>query len=174
MQDLTQSFALEMSNVRPDPNVCFLLDQIKTDLNLAQGEINMVIPDMPNVPPQNVPGIIAQANQAQAGSTRTIGVCHPAPSNEYSGDNGLVPITSAQAYFDLFEHRYVSGTATTTILQQPKHGALRLLAEADGNTFGEGRFVAADQLYVYLPEQGYLGKDSATTKIAKIGVRPYI
>ena len=125
----------------------------------------MLIADMPNVPPQNVPAIIAQANQTQAGratTTRAIGVCHPAPSNEYSGDNGLAPLTSAQAYFRLFEHRTVTGPATITIQQQPKHGVLRLLTEADGNTFGEGRFVAADQLYVYLPEQGYLGDDRGT------------
>ncbi len=31
----------------------------------------MYIPDMPNVPPQNVPVIIAQANQAQAGNATT-------------------------------------------------------------------------------------------------------
>jgi hypothetical protein len=125
----------------------------------------MFIPDMPNVPPQDVPVMIAQANQAQSGNTtsvRTLGVCSPAPSNHYSGENGLVPIGSAQDYFNMFEYRTPTGPATTTIVQQPTHGVLRLITEADGNTFGYGQFVAANQLYVYLPDSNYVGKDSGT------------
>src|ERR1022692_246704 len=59
----------------------------------------------------------------------------------------------------------LTGPATTTILQQPTHGVLRLLTEADGNSFGEGTFVAADQLYVYLPDLNYVGKDSGTVLV---------
>ena len=124
--------------------------------------------DMPNVPPHDVPVMIAQANQAQPGNTttvRTLGVCSPAPNHNYSGDNGLVPIGSAQDYFMLFESRTVTGPATTTIVQQPTHGVLRLQTEADGNRFGEGTFVAADQLYVYLPDLNYVGKDSGTVLV---------
>ena len=47
----------------------------------------MIIPDMPHVPPQNLPVMIAQANQAQPNdvtTTRTLGVCQPAPSEQYT------------------------------------------------------------------------------------------
>ncbi len=100
-----------------------------------------------------------------ATTTRAIGVCSPAPNNNYSAENGLAPIAVARGYFQMFEHRTVTGTATVTVLQQPKHGVLRLVTEADrGTLFGS----TADPLdpnaglYAYLPEQGYLGKDAAT------------
>jgi hypothetical protein len=127
--------------------------------------------DMPNVPPQDVPVMIAQANQAQSANTtsvRTLGVCSPAPSNRYSGDNGLVPIRSAQDYFNMFESRTPTGPATTTIVQQPTHGVLRLITEADrGTLFGS----TADpldpnaNLYAYLPDLNYVGKDSGTVLV---------
>ena len=125
----------------------------------------MFIPDMPNVPPQDVPVLIAQANQAQPSNTttvRTLGVCSPAPNHNYSLDNVTDPILLAGDYLQSFEYRNPPATATTAILQQPAHGELRLLTEADGNRFGEGTFVAADQLYVYLPDSNYVGNDAAT------------
>lgn len=146
-------------------NAQSLLDQVKSDLNLTPGEIIMAIPDMPNVPPQNVPVMIAQANQAQAGNAttvRTIGVCATAPNQGYSGENGLAPVADVSFYLRQYENRTVTGPATTTILQQPKHGVLRLVTEADGNSFGYGKFDPADPGYVYLPESGYVGKDSAS------------
>lgn len=106
--------------------------------------------------------LIHKAQTSTATKARVIGVCSPSPSNIYSAENGLAPLTSAQAYFRLFEHRSVTGSVTTTILQQPKHGVLRLITEADGNTYGEGRFVPSDQLYVYLPDSGYLGTDTGS------------
>jgi hypothetical protein len=142
-----------------------LLDQVKTDLNLTQGEVTMFIPDMPNVPPQDVPIIIAQANQAQQGvavTERKIGLC--APIANISGvaphlGNVLDLKVLAQIYFDSFEPQNVDGSATVTVLQNPKHGVLRLVTEADH--LGVGVFDPADPGYVYLPEQGYLGNDSA-------------
>lgn len=134
----------------------------------------MFIPDMPNAPPQYVPVMIAQANQAQAGdvtATRAIGVCSPTPNHDYSGENGLSPLSAARFYLRQYEQRTVSGPATTSILQQPKHGTLRLVTEADGNTFGEGRFVSANQRHVYLPEKGYAGKDSAAILVDFGGVK---
>lgn len=136
----------------------------------------MYIPDMPNVPPQNVPVMIAQANQAQAGdeaTTRAIGVCYPAPSDQYSGENTLSPIVSAKIYLRSYEHKAVSSTATITILQQPKHGVLRLVTEADrGTLFSDtsGPVDPASGLYAYLPEKGY-GKDSATFLVDIGGVK---
>lgn len=128
----------------------------------------MAIPDMPNVPPQNVPVLIAQVNQAQTGAATTahvLGVCSPVPSSKFSLENVEEPILVARYYLQEYANKSVSAPATTTILQQPKHGVLRLVTEADrGTLFGS----TADPLdpnaglYAYLPEQGYLGKDSAT------------
>lgn len=142
----------------------------------------------PNPPTQGVP-VRAQATVAPLGAAagtrqsehatkmRTLGVCAPSPNHAYSGDNVIEPIGKAHGYFQRYEHRDVTGMETTTILQQPKHGVLRLLTEADGNAFGEGRFVASSQLYVYLPEQDYVGKDSATIQVdiggTKVKVKYY-
>jgi len=139
----------------------------------------MFIPDMPNIPPQDVPVMIAQANQAQANdvtTTRTVGVCHPSPNDpaDYSGENGIAPIGDAEFYLKQYEQRSVSGPATVTILQQPKHGILRLVTEADrGILFGS----TADPLdpnaglYAYLPEKGYLGKDKAVALVEFEGIK---
>jgi hypothetical protein len=146
-------------------NAQALLDQVKADLNLTQGEVTMFIPDMPNVPPQDVPVMIAQANQAQphdVTKTRTLGVCYPA---SLSGEDTLSPIASAGTYLYLYEHqKSVTGSATVTVLQHPKHGILRLVTEADRGTLfdsSSGPVNSANSLYAYLPEQGYL-KDSGT------------
>jgi len=125
------------------------------------------IPVTPSkVPPQNVPVMIAEANQAQAAqSTRMLGVCHPAPNNLYSLDNVIEPIYMSRAYFDVYEHKNVTAPGAITILQQPKHGLLRLVTEADrGKLFDSeaGPLKPDAGLYAYLPDQGYDGKDSAT------------
>jgi hypothetical protein len=78
----------------------------------------------------------------------------------------------------MYEHQTISGPATATIPQQPAHGVLRLVTEADGNRFGEGQFVAANQLYVYLPDPNYVGKDIATIQVdfgngLKVNVKYY-
>jgi hypothetical protein len=146
-------------------NAQSLLDQVKADLNLTQGEVTMFIPDMPNVPPQGVPVMIAQANQAQPGdvtATRTQGVCYPA---SISGQDTLSPIASAQTYLFSFDPQIsVTGSATVTILQQPKHGILRLLTEADRGTLFDSSASPvnpADGDYAFFLENGYT-KDSAT------------
>jgi hypothetical protein len=155
-------------------NTQTLFDQVKADLNLTQGEVTMFIPDMPNVPPQNVPVMIAQANQAQAGdvnTVRTLGVCFPAPNSIYSLENVIEPIGDARAYLDIYEHQTANGSATTTVLQQPKHGILHLVTEADGNKFGEGVFDPTNLGYAYLPENGYVGKDRATILVDFGGIK---
>ncbi len=134
----------------------------------------MFIADVPNIPPQDVPVMIAQASQAQAGDVktmRTIGVCHPAPNEDYSLENVVSPIVEAGSYLGNFEGKNVQHIGTITILQQPKHGILRLVTEADGNRFGEGRFDPASGLYAYLPKKGYVGKDSATALVEIAGVK---
>ncbi len=134
----------------------------------------MFVADVPNVPPQDVPVMIAQASQAQAGDVRTmrtIGVCHPAPNEDYSLENAVSPIVEAGSYLGNFEGKNVQHIGTITILQQPKHGILRLVTEADGNRFGEGRFDPTSGLYAYLPKKGYVGKDSATALVEIAGVK---
>ncbi|OIQ77100.1 hypothetical protein GALL_412120 [mine drainage metagenome] len=127
----------------------------------------MLIPDMPNVPPQNVPVMIAQANQAQPGNTttiRTFGICSPAPNNNYSADNADDPIADAKFYLRKYENRTVTGPATVTIMQQPAHGILRMVIQADVGTIlasDTGTIDPADPGYLYLPEADYLGKDKA-------------
>ena len=159
-------------------NAQSLLEQIKSDLNLTQGEVLMLTADMPNVPPQNVPVMIAQANQGQVDdvtTTRTLGWCFPAPSDYYSGENSLSPVIAAKIYLfnyerETFEQQDIAAkiaahAATVTVLQQPKHGVLRLINEADrGTLFSDtsGPIPANNTGYVYLPEHGYLGKDQAT------------
>jgi hypothetical protein len=143
-------------------------------LNDKQGEMTMFIPDVPDAPPQNVPVLIAQANQGQRGdsTTRTLGVCRVVPNGPQlvtpTMEYVLLPQFDAQDYLDLYEHRTVTGTPTVTILQQPQHGNMRLITEADGNAFASGRFDPTNPGYVYLPEKGYLGRDSATV-LAEIG-----
>jgi hypothetical protein len=164
------------------------LDQVKSDLNLTQGEVTMFIPDMPNVPPQDAPVMIAQANQAQAGGAtgiRAVGVCAPASNNianlASSGDNVFIPLKSAQDYFNLFEHRTTTGIGTTTIVQQPAHGVLRLITQADVGTIlpsGGDPVDPAAALYIYLPDSNYVGKDSATVQVdfgngLKVNVKYY-
>jgi hypothetical protein len=143
----------------------------------------MLIPDMPNVPPQNVPVIIVQANQAQASNAttvRTIGVCATAPNQNYSLENVIEPIGSTQVYFKVSEKRTVTDPATVTVLQQPKHGVLRLVTEADrGTLFGStaSPLKSDANLYAYLPESGYVGQDSATMLVdfgsVKVTVKYY-
>jgi hypothetical protein len=130
------------------------------------------------------PVMIAQANQAQSGDTtkvRTFGVCSPKPNKYYSLDNVVIPITSAGKYLLAYENRTPPAAATTTILQQPKHGVLRLVTEADrGILFGK----TADpldpnaNLYAYLPDSNYVGKDTATIQVdfgngLKVNVKYY-
>lgn len=133
--------------------------------------------DMPNVPPQNIPVMIAQANQATSSAdraTRTIGICSPTPNNNYSLENVVVPIDEVNFYLQSFEHQNVRVSGVVTILQHPKHGVFRLVTEADrGTLFGEDSepLDPAVALYAYLPEKGYLGKDSATALVDISGVK---
>jgi hypothetical protein len=152
-------------------NAQALLDQVKADMNLSQGEVTMFIPDMPDVPPQNFPVMIAQANQAQPSDVttmRTLGVCFPAPNEIYSLENVVDPKLEAQAYLRRYEHQTVKVPATITVLQQPKHGILRLVTEADRGTLfssSSGPVDPSDPGYAYLPEKGYVGKDRATVLV---------
>lgn len=137
----------------------------------------MWIPDMPNVPPQSVPVMIAQANQAQVGDQkardRALGVCYPVPSNYYDGENTLSPLVAVKNYFRLYDPQTTfTGPATLTVLQQPQRGVLRLITEADRGTFFDSSASAISEgHYVYLPEKGYLGDDKASFLVERRGIK---
>jgi len=157
------------------------LDEVKTDMNLSQGEVTMFILDMPNVPPQDAPVMIAQVNQAQSSAvraSRTVGICQiipNAPLATPSLENVISPIGTAQDYFYKYEHKKtVTGPVTITILQQPKHGILRLITEADrfgADRFGNDKSEPVAGLYVYLPNKGYYGKDGAVVQVEIGGIK---
>ena len=151
-----------------------LLDDVKMDLELNEGEVAMFVLDMPDVPPQFSQVMIAQTNQAQAGAAkpeRALGVCHPvanASGATRTLENVVDPVLTAKAYFRLYEKQKIEGLGKVTILQGPKHGVLRLVTEADrGQLFSSSSGPVTDEtkLYVYLPEPGYIGKDSATVLV---------
>ena len=109
----------------------------------------------------------SQTSSEGATKIRTLGVCMPVQNTPGSaGDGSISPIASAQTYFYSFEHqRYAEGSATVKVLEQAKHGIVRLLTEADrGILFDRsaGEINPADASYIYLPDEGYLGKDSAS------------
>ena len=115
----------------------------------------------------SVSPLTTQANQSQPNDVttiRTVGICSPAPNNNYSSDNGEDPIAEVKFYLRQYENRTVTGSATVTILQQPAHGILRLVTQADVGTIlpsGGDPVDPADLGYFYLPKTGYLGKDKA-------------
>jgi len=133
----------------------------------------MATPDMPNVPPQYTPVIIAQASPAQeapAKIDRTIGVCkalsNPPPSSGTPPmGNTLTPARDIASYFYTAEKRTVAGTSTVTVLEQPKHGKLNDVGTV---AFDEMKHAVRDTgvtSYNYIPESGYLGGDQATLPV---------
>ena len=125
--------------------------------------------DLPSMPPQEQPVLLAQADQAQqraAANERILGVCHPVP-NAIAPEGARVeyvidPSYSAQDYFYYYEYREVSGKAEVTVLQGPKHGTLQRVTAANVATIGPGKYVEGSNLYAYFPDTGYIGDDRAT------------
>jgi len=112
----------------------------------------MFIMDVPNIPAQEPPLIVADASATQVAAQkydRTIGVCHLSanPFVPKSAENVLSPPMEITAYFRKKEHYKIEGQPSVSVLQMPAHGAL-----VDE---GEGYFA-------YYPEKGYLGNDRAT------------
>ena len=107
---------------------------------------------------------------------RTMGVCHPAPNKLYSLENVFDLAADARSYLSNYEFKTVDRTlpATITIQQQPSHGILRLLTEADrGVLFSDtaGPVDPSDPGYVYLPQNGYVGKDKVIALVEIAGVK---
>jgi hypothetical protein len=177
--NVTSEQATAVADESPITRAQVLLDQVKTDLNLTQGDVLMFVADMPNVPPQELPVMIAQASQAQtedANTVRTLGVCFPVPNRNFSAENGVIPKGDAAYYLRSYENKSVAGSApgTIAILEQPKHGILRLVTQADVGTIlpsGGDSVDPAAGLYFYLPENGYVGDDKAAFLVEIAGVK---
>ena len=122
----------------------------------------MIVMDMPDMPPQYAPVVIAQASQAkQAGATtdRTIGVCHliqnpPRPLG--TAVNVIAPLGSASVYLEKQEHRTLDWKSSkVSVLQGPEHGELK---------------VTPSGKYRYFSAPDYYGSDRATL-LVEIGDR---
>ena len=118
----------------------------------------MLYLDMPNVPPQLTPIIVAQASQTKQQNTdRTIGVCHPIENkleSRLSAVNSVSPVGAAYTYLKDIERRKIDDAAylaaKMTLLQAPKHG--ELLLDNDSGSFFSSNY-------------NYTGSDQATVLV---------
>jgi hypothetical protein len=138
---------------------------MQSEQNLEQGEFEMFTLDVPNLPQQYAPVMVAQTHQVKnkaVAPMRTMGICQPVsnyPGAEISGSNVLDSVAAAVNYFWRFEKRNMKegeADAKVTFVQLPKHG--KLVDEGNG-------------AYTYRPESGYFGKDSATSVVEIGGYR---
>ncbi len=92
----------------------------------------MLFMDMPNVPPQYIPVIVAQASQiTKQNAKRTIGVCHPIENkleSKSSAVNSLSPIGATYGYFlnmegEKFDWSVVEA-GQLSLVEAPAHGTL--------------------------------------------------
>jgi hypothetical protein len=139
------------------------LNQLQADFNIQPGEVNMLIMDMPGVPPQQAPIIMAQAAQPSTKELYgTVGVCYLTskvnqidPEKDKEGyyvispqalaDNLLSsepPTDAAAAALNSLDYH----NAEVTVLQPPKHGSL-------SQDLSPGKDVS------YYPNSGYVGND---------------
>jgi hypothetical protein len=100
-----------------------------------------------------------------------MGQCHPVANGKFSplqdADSIVTPNTKAKDFLNFHEHHAIEGTTNTTVLQQPKHGALKKVTEADkGKYFHESASLdPAVSYYIFIPEEGFSGKDSASVLV---------
>jgi hypothetical protein len=139
-------------------------------LELEEGETSMFVLDHSAIPAQSTTTMIVQTNPARQGlrKERVMGICKivaNGPDQGVSVVNAFDPAHEAYIYLKRYEHKIVSGQAKVTVLQPSKHGLVRLLDESDrGIIFPKDAAPVDpnDGTYLYLPENGYLGKDRAT------------
>src|SRR6266581_6344851 len=123
--------------------------------------------DMPDVPPQYPPVVIAQASLAKQANTtadRTIGVCHlieNRPESRLSAKNSLGPVEWVWSYFKREEkqvfNRAELKAAKASLLQAPAHGTLEI-----GSTGGAAYFPTGPD---------YFGPDRATVLVEIGGLK---
>ncbi|MEO7623624.1 MAG: matrixin family metalloprotease, partial [Gallionella sp.] len=137
-----------------------LISQAQLELNFDKGNTKMFILDLPNVPPQNAPVMLAQAGANTAVGGRVLGVCAGVPASlAYQGiPYGLGPLGSARQYFQLYEGQNIAIPPATqvTVVTAPKHGKFVVTPATSATGYAR---------YTYEPEVGYLGKDSLTLKV---------
>lgn len=148
-----------------------LLAEVQPHLNFAQGDLNMLVMDVPpDVPPQYAPIVVAQASQAKPRTTsvdRSMGVCQLIENiagSEPTAKNTISPSSSVWIYFQRLEHQGISEadfkTAKVTLLQGPEHGELEDLGTS---VLRHGVMVDTGiRSYAYRAKPDYYGPDHAT------------
>ncbi len=144
--------------------------ELRQDFGFTE-EMTMFVPDMPNVPDQYLPVLVAEARPAATTSTSkemTFGFCGLVPniSGQVVGrEHELNPASIAVADLWDFDEYFkqmpedqrreallaLEKTAKVTILQQPKYGTLIDTAKPAYQDTITGLF--------YNPKSGYMGKD---------------
>jgi hypothetical protein len=126
----------------------------------------MLMLDVPKLPLQHSPIVLAQSGPAQPQPNerfdRTIGVCQlvrnppslPKMPGRIFATNEIVPDGDAGNYFlNLEGKKENDASARVSILKAPTHGQLQAVPQGAG------------VYYNYLPESGYLGTDSVDFKV---------
>lgn len=99
--------------------------------------------------------------------TVVMGYCHPVGNGHFDpliGEGILTPNIQAKNFLNFYEHIDIGGTTKTSILLMPSHGELHKVSEVDkGRYYRDGTTLDPEvSYYIYIPEDGYTGKDSAT------------
>lgn len=155
----------------PETPAQALLKLLQTDFDVQQGETDMLVLAMPDMPPQQSVVVVAQA-QAKLPSQKnldgTIGVCmlwfNPGTLDPEEAKRGFSNLEIRGHAFSLYSQGpgvdpsldadYEK--AIVTILQSPKHG-----------TLGQGQEIASQLIYVpsndltYFPNPNFAGNDKA-------------
>jgi hypothetical protein len=140
------------------------LNQLKADFNIQPGEVDMLIMDIPNVPPQAAPVLMQIAAVTQKTPSKpdpeslygSMGVCMVSPTLEKMGigtdplfSNGMSLSPQSEGLRRLPEAandvalQKAAEYASVQILLQPKHG---VIVHKDGD-------------FNYIPTKGYVGND---------------
>jgi hypothetical protein len=149
---------------------------VQPQLGFEEGEVNMFVMDMPDLPPQYAQVMLVQASQSQpAKYDRTIGICQAIenpPHPDYpqgSAVNSMQPVGELRQYFRKQEKQKLEGPSTVNVLEMPKHGELK-----DQGTFvitHGAKVDTGERGYSYLPSPGYLGDDRAVLQVEIAGMK---
>jgi VCBS repeat-containing protein len=149
-----------------------LLQTSQSEFNIPLGGIDMLIMDMPDVPPQSAFIVMVAQNtppkQTGQESERAMGVCKAVDSSEYRNEHGetyyrtqveVSPESDAATYLERYEHRYGyrgldDSSLKITILKEPKHGTL--FSQEKGK---------------YEADIGYEGEDFASVLVESKGIK---
>jgi len=138
--------------------------------------MTMFAVDIPDVPPQYAPVVIAQAGgakQSAAKTDRILSVCqlieNPPMMPGGSAVNSMSPILALRNYFKVQEKRIVEGPSTATVLENPKDGELK---DQGTSVLRNGTLVdTGERRYSYLAAPSYLGKDRSVLLVEMGGMR---